>query len=1258
MSAVAESGITQPGPRPIIETANNGAAAVLRWGREGDTKLQRISAYSVEYLRTSGGTEGPSTEWTTLPIPPAAAYTYIIDVKLDEFSKNKDSIPTITSGSFRLQWIYTRDHPSMVPDLKVSSDPIYYNADARDMKTALESPLRVSGDHDFSKWSVVVRRCDETEGWDVDGSWVGGCPYGASRHAYQWHVIVTPPDDAITSAAATGSQISYPTLQFLDAHLPLESIWTGEGPQITCTLLPAPQLSPAFTCGGLTSPPHCELPVADSMRLEPLATYVFRIIAYNAAGPGSPSKSSDPFTPKVALIPSVPSAPSVLSTAVPGVISVALAHEIIEASAYEFQVADATLTSVARVWTSIPQYVPAPVSGIGSLAVATISDLVAGVSYVFRARGVRHDGVFGSWSTDSKIVVAEGVPPPPKAPSSPVLEDGESPSTLKLVWGPLDPTDAEYVFQWQKEWEDYANEWSNAVLETDASNPRTAIITGLEPYTKYRVRVAIKTTGAWSDWSPPSEYYRTSIEIVAVPSLPVPNALPSSTDLPTITSILSTSAVVKWSAWRGTFSPIQSYTVDLSIGNSDGFSIVKTVKTSLSGGLPAPLTATLTDLAPSTSYRVRVCGLPLNTCTSPVTFSTAAAPADVWTRIDPRVKRGMLGGGYTAPAALRPFDAVDSLTADSPAAALVDPRPTAGIPAPRSGHSLITTSIGHVYMYGGRSFGEPCGAAVATRKGVEGGASPVLPCTARDGLVSELWRFQPFIKLWEEVIVAGAGPPAREKHTASVVGAANMIILGGKDASGAPISLSSVWSIDLAPAKTITATWAGPSPQVLTEGVVQLFTAQPLTADSSGQCVASLTVSVTIDHPCSRQLQVELRGPSLKTADANNLPPGRSNVVRLFKGSGTTASPSTSTAGGCDTGGLTRTVFDDSATDTTTVCCGAPWTGSYRPLEPLSAQFAGSAAAGVWTLAVYDNEIDGLIGTLSDFTITMNVSPCGGPDAALAWTQVTAGGTVPPARFGHAAVAVGTDQIFIYWGRGASNLNLLGDLYRLDLAPAGGGAPTWTQLATTSTPAPYLVTPPLQGSSLLLSPWGLLAVGGVPLQLGSGSRSTFGAGSGWGTSVESSVWLMDMGTKQWRKIDAGGEATSTAPSLWRDSVPPLTLHETAPEGRRFAAVAVFPPIETGATEAVGGFLLHGGWDGIRLMGDLWRLDLPATAQTASNASDRCRSKLLVGGTADTLWKSTCSAATSTSAPGGQMCSFLAAVERAWCLGQSQGLGWW
>jgi subtilisin-like proprotein convertase family protein len=111
--------------------------------------------------------------------------------------------------------------------------------------------------------------------------------------------------------------------------------------------------------------------------------------------------------------------------------------------------------------------------------------------------------------------------------------------------------------------------------------------------------------------------------------------------------------------------------------------------------------------------------------------------------------------------------------------------------------------------------------------------------------------------------------------------------------------------------------------------------------------IMDINVTVNIEHPNVGELQIALISPS-----------GTSIFLSNQRGG----------AGA----NFTQTKFDDSAGTSivTTTAADAPYTGRFRPEQPLST-FNGNEDAGLWSLQVIDTAANGLTGTLVSFQVNV-----------------------------------------------------------------------------------------------------------------------------------------------------------------------------------------------------------------------------------------------------------------------------------------------
>lgn len=132
------------------------------------------------------------------------------------------------------------------------------------------------------------------------------------------------------------------------------------------------------------------------------------------------------------------------------------------------------------------------------------------------------------------------------------------------------------------------------------------------------------------------------------------------------------------------------------------------------------------------------------------------------------------------------------------------------------------------------------------------------------------------------------------------------------------------------------------------------------------------------------------------------------------------------------------------------------------------------------------------------------------------WVNVT-GDARPPARVRHTAAVV--DGGFFVSG-GTGSFGTLSDLWR-----RGEDSSEWMILAD-GPGVPLASTGPFNphGASIMVSPWGMLSIGGM-LQ-GSGVEST------------SDVWVLDPVSKRWRSVYADGGVNASSPVGRQDDTPP------------------------------------------------------------------------------------------------------------------------
>eukprot|EP00903_Cladosiphon_okamuranus_P009839 g9351.t2 len=699
------------------------------------------------------------------------------------------------------------------------------------------------------------------------------------------------------------------------------------------------------------------------------------------------------------------------------------------------------------------------------------------------------------------------------------------------------------------------------------------------------------------------------------------------------------------------------------------------------GTPPGVLRAVVTGLRPSSEYNVRVATVSRRGPGRPskaFTVATGALPTNQWKRVIPRPSRperpgrGLLGGelGET-----EPWDT--DLSAVQEGGAFSDP-PTVRrqeFPSARSGHTLAFVA-GKVYMFGGLASTSRCSSATigSSALGDTPGGAAVENCVGGGSFSAELWEFNPPVKMWTKVLVSGAAPAARDGHTASVAGS-KMIIFGGRgngtesdaqvgDGSGTSL-LGDEWEIDLDPSQHVTV--ATDSPTAIREGgatFIPLVVEQAQTQGDtlSGMCVSDMSVAVEIDHGCTGQLQLTLYGPGPPPGDTSypkNTP--RAEPAVLFVGyngtdgafldagglGGGFGTSAAAAGGGCGNG--MAAIFNDSAAMGVWECCGKgnPFSGTFKAVDRLLVgRFLHMPASGEWTLGVIDNAVDGSLGNVTNWSLHIETRSCDWR-SALRWSNIsrTEAESHPQPRNHHAA-AVADGAIYISGGLGTTGA--LSDLWRRGNASSASTSIGWTILAEgPGSSLGYVGPTNSYGANFLVSPWGVLSLGGM-LQ-----------GSGVGRHPE--VWVLDMVSKLWHPVVAEGG------------------HDTAswPTGRYQSALAI---IETSQEHAAndtseGELILFGGKDNWRRLDDLWRLELRSVRVTTSQQMDtssasrphadgswrlakmgrdeRC-AHVLVAGTANDTWNASCGRGADGGGVDGS-CTMSAVLEMAWCLGEYQGV---
>ncbi|CAM9103761.1 unnamed protein product [Laminaria digitata] len=681
--------------------------------------------------------------------------------------------------------------------------------------------------------------------------------------------------------------------------------------------------------------------------------------------------------------------------------------------------------------------------------------------------------------------------------------------------------------------------------------------------------------------------------------------------------------------------------------------------------------AQIWNLSPTTDYSLRVSAATrsgLGGTSASIGFSTAALSTNRWERVIPlKSRRERGGGGLSGPVLGKPHLGDTDLASVQATGAYSDP-PTEvrqALPSARSGHSL-TAVAGKVYMFGGFSSSRRCSSSVvgSTALGDTPGGAALKDCVGGSTL-RRLWEFDPLSSVWTEIVVNSPDvPSAREGHTATVAGS-KMVVFGGRgvNSTAGPVLLGEQWEIDLDVSRTVVVQTNAST--AIKEGPPTFI---PLTVDESsdeGQdmCVAGLSLTLDIDHDCIDQLHLTLYGPGPPTGDANKLEnTARAEPAVLFTGCDGATSGGCTLSGGSSDGGCTdglHASFSDSSESGVLQCCGeeSPSRGTFKPVDNfLVGRFLGMPAKGEWALRVLDGVADGKNGTVREWSLDMEIKPCDW-QSALRWVRNTTSEehTLPPPRVRHTAAVV-DGSMFVSSGTG--KFGALLDLWRsnnISSATQSG----WTLLAE-GPDVPLSAVGPMKphAASVLISPWGVLSVGGMV--------------QGKGVGVVPDVWAIDPVSQLWRGVPIEDGVTSPPTGSRYHSAVTFVLGADRPDG----------------VERVGWLLMFGGKDDWRRFDDLWWLRLSSVEVSTSGSQpglqrshqpygvgtsssvgrphafgswsfaesvrdERC-AHVLVAGTANDTWQGSCGAGTASGGDGS--CTMRKVLDMGWCLGEYQGAG--
>lgn len=628
-----------------------------------------------------------------------------------------------------------------------------------------------------------------------------------------------------------------------------------------------------------------------------------------------------------------------------------------------------------------------------------------------------------------------------------------------------------------------------------------------------------------------------------------------------------------WKCPRYGFSePIEGFTVEMANRSiSEDFRTVRSLWATPPLSIQDITNTTIDNLAPKSSYRFRVKTLFRN---SPGLYSevqvvsTRATPRNVWHRVN-------------GDSDVRSFAEEDTAAGIR----YTDPIPLRRFPSARRGHTL-TSFANYLYLFGGFLKGYLC------NRGHK------LECITDAGVSNELWRFDPVVNMWMEIGPATAIPPARERHSMSVVGDRVLLfggLQGSPDGVTTPSALNDLWELSItSTTRRTTASLSDLESNLRISDGAELFTIGNA-GSAPDMCVISLNVTMQITHRCPHSLRIELLGPGPSSfpqrQQSTEFPVNSQAQEREwsdqagFSWGPQRTTPTTPSARAfsvvlktpesapdkvaCVSG---TQVFNFSSSDDTV-------SGSSTPHEPLSV-FHQFVARGGWTLSISDTSADGLEGVLDKWDIRFELAPC---VPSFEWKNVTAivAGKAPSPRFEHTAI-VYENSMFVYGGRNGSNRKSLSDLYRLDYSSSGVNtvAAQWVQLvsATSSTSATdekrYH-----SGRRVMLTPFELITVThGLrsPRQM-TGVRHHFDSGMYSGRKQVASPRL------GWRRLELH--------AVDADDITPAPRYWSA-----FAFVTVTPRSLT--TPSSHHVYMFAGQDDTSMFDDFWQLDLDLLAEQA------------------------------------------------------------
>eukprot|EP00948_MAST-09A_sp_MAST-9A-sp1_P003206 g3206.t1 len=776
--------------------------------------------------------------------------------------------------------------------------------------------------------------------------------------------------------------------------------------------------------------------------------------------------------------------------------------------------------------------------------------------------------------------------------------------------------------------------------------------------------------------------------------------LPDAIKAPLATRIFDTAVTITWEppAHEPASEPY-FYFIEQSVGPaSQDFKKIATVTASRAGVRPATLSHHVTGLLPDTTYRFRIIASHVvihspGRASLPVLVTTAAPLQNTWIQ---KKQRSFTNANAHAGARItNPSTSTEEM-----------------LPSAARGHSLVTIS-GFLYLFGGFHGGYRCDdntngehrlglASYDSRKESDKPTSNF--CRRNAGATNKLWRYDPLTSTWVQLTTTGSTIEPREMHSSVAIGSTREIMLvfgghrggSGNSISGRPISTNSgrgrtvqgdvlyndVWELNPGRESSISISSGTLNKDIEERHKTRVSIMAQTTLNNNydvDMCIVDVDVVVNIQHACTGDLTLTLLGPghaTLGTQDqtskdrdhsrgypsANNISPhdvaSHKTPVQLFPGHNGTLLNT------CGMGGLVNTRFDDEGESIYARENNSPFTGNFKPKDSLKV-FDHLPADGKWSLELYSKR-----GSfkLHSWSLEIMVRPC---HHFYRWRKLSPTGSVPAARYGHSAVQLGGDKMFIFGGQDVAG-KYLNDLWRLDYNDASSGklgrgvvGVAWRQLA----PATY--GPPVRYSTAaVISPWGVLAFGGRAQ-----SRSSFvefpnnvryprvpkpeqAAYNAGGHYLERRLFRFDLRKESWHTVETTGVPSLPLVAKHRGNLDHDIDYLPLMPSERYLGAMAYTGFDNSVSEKRGkktpALLLWGGYNGVDYKDDMWELQCSKFENDhqvyEQRRDDECNWRTRTDSTAYASWSDSCGASSPS-----QPCSVNSILYMAWCTNEYQSI---